>query len=260
MVTVSDVAAFLEQFAPLELAADWDNVGLLVGDPAVPVTRLMTCLTVTPASASEASEAGAQLIVTHHPLPFRPLNKLTTDSSTGRLLWQLMRAGVSVYSPHTAFDSAADGINAQLASKLKLQSAQPLVPHSAGFGMGRRGELPHPIALRRLAAETKRLLGVDFVQIVGDPAAPVQKVGIACGSAADLLESAKGAGCDVFLTGEARLHDCLEAEARGIALLLVGHYASERFGVEHLAEVLTGKFAGIETWASRRERDPLQWL
>jgi len=260
MVTVGDIAEFLKQFAPLELAADWDNVGLLVGDPAIQVTRMMTCLTVTPASASEACEAGAQLIVTHHPLPFRPLNKLTTDSSTGRLLWQLMRAGVSVYSPHTAFDSAADGINAQLASKLELQNAQPLVPHPADLGMGRRGDLRQPIALRELAADTKRLLGIDYVQIVGDSAALVKKVGIASGSAADLLESAEGVDCDVFLTGEARFHDCLEAEARGIALLLVGHFASERLGVEHLAEVLAGKFPDIETWASRRERDPLQWL
>ena len=260
MATVGDIAEFLRQIAPLELAADWDNVGLLVGDPALQVTRLMTCLTITPASAAEACEAGVQLIVSHHPLPFRPLNKLTADSSTGRLLWQLMRAGVSVYSPHTAFDSAADGINAQLVAKLELQNAQPLVPLPGGLGMGRFGDLRQPIALQEFAAETKRILGVDYVQIVGDSAALVKKVGIACGSAADLLESAVRAGCDVFLTGEARFHDCLEAEAQGIALLLVGHFASERLGVEHLAEVLARKFSNIETWASRRERDPLQWL
>lgn len=260
MTTVGDITRFLEQFAPLELAADWDNVGLLVGDPALQVTRLMTCLTITPASAAEACEAGVQLIVTHHPLPFRPLNKLTTDSSTGRLLWQLMRAGVSVYSPHTAFDSAADGINAQLASKLQLQNTQPLVPHPAGHGTGRSGELVRPISVREIASNTKRLVGADYVQIVGDPSTLVKRVGIACGSAADLLPCAVAAGCDVFLTGEARFHDCLEAEARGIALLLVGHFASERLGVEHLAEVLAQKFADIETWASRRERDPLQWV
>jgi dinuclear metal center YbgI/SA1388 family protein len=260
MATIGEITEFLEQFAPLELAADWDNVGLLVGDRAVQVTRMMTCLTVTAASATEAGEAGAQLIVTHHPLPFRPLNKLTTDLPTGRLLWQLMRAGISVYSPHTAFDSAADGINAQLASKLGLQNARPLVPHPAGLGMGRHGVLDQPKSLQEFAAITKRILGVNYVQFVGDPTALVQTVGIACGSAADLLESAVISDCDVFVTGEARFHDCLEAEAQGIALLLVGHFASERLGVEHLAEVLAGKFPEIETWASRHEHDPLKWL
>src|SRR5262245_23502074 len=118
MHTVSDVAQFLDEFAPAALAESWDNVGLLVGDFDRKVERVMTCLTITPDSAREAVESGADLVVSHHPLPFRPIKRLTVDTSEGRLLWQLMGAGISVFSPHTAFDSAEQGINQRLATGL----------------------------------------------------------------------------------------------------------------------------------------------
>src|SRR5689334_23056183 len=109
--TVQEVCDFLETFAPARLAEEWDNVGLLVGDRKRPVRKVMTCLTITPASAAEAVAEGVDLIVTHHPLPFKPLKRLTADSLPGRLLLQLIGANIAVHSPHTAFDSAAAGIN-----------------------------------------------------------------------------------------------------------------------------------------------------
>jgi putative NIF3 family GTP cyclohydrolase 1 type 2 len=109
MVTIENVAKFLNSFAPLPLAEAWDNVGLLVGDRTAKAERIMTCLTITDASANEAIAERADLIVAHHPLPFGALKTLTTDSQDGRLLWKLAGARISVYSPHTAFDSAADG-------------------------------------------------------------------------------------------------------------------------------------------------------
>src|SRR5688572_13285580 len=128
MTKLHDLCAFLERFAPARLAEDWDNVGLLVGDRERSVTRVMTCLTITPISAQEAIDEQADVIVTHHPLPFRPLKRLTTDSVPGRLLWELIRAGIAIHSPHTAFDSAAAGINQRLAAGLGLTDIQPLVP------------------------------------------------------------------------------------------------------------------------------------
>src|SRR5436309_826475 len=125
MTSVNDIARFLEEFAPPALAESWDNVGLLVGDAAQQVERIMTCLTVTHASAAEAIERGADLIVTHHPLPFRALARLTTATTDGRLLWDLIASRVSIYSPHTAFDSARAGINQQWAEGLALQNIAP---------------------------------------------------------------------------------------------------------------------------------------
>jgi dinuclear metal center YbgI/SA1388 family protein len=272
MPTIAEVAKFLEALCPPQLAEEWDNVGLLVGDPARPAGRVMTCLTVTPASAEEAIAERADLIVTHHPMPFRATKRLTTETTPGKLLWRLIGAGIGIHSPHTAFDSAADGINQRLARELGLDAIEPLRParvalaagdHAAAqmpLGSGRCGRVARPATIRDLIARAKKLLGIEHVQLVGDPARAVTQVAIACGSAGEFLADAKAKGCDLFLTGEASFHTCLEAEALGIALLLVGHYASERFAVVELAEVLGQQFGECHAWASRQERDPLAWM
>lgn len=265
MQSVRTIAQFLEEFAPAALAEEWDNVGLLVGDADAEVERVMTCLTITPASAAEAIEAGVGLIVTHHPLPFRPLKRLTRDTITGQMLLDLIAARVAVYSAHTAFDSAAAGINQQLAERLKLLDIAPLTPPSnanapAELGTGRYGRLARRTRLDKLAADLKRALKIDGLHVVGDPETMIERVGVACGSAGELIDAALQAGCDCFVTGEARFHTALEAEAQRIGLLLAGHYATERFAVESLAGVLAARFADLEVWASRHETDPLRWL
>lgn len=261
MITVADICGFLEAFAPAALAAEWDNVGLLVGDRTQKIERIMTCLTITPAAAAEAIREQADVIVTHHPLPFKPLKRLTADQPAGRILLDLIRAGIAIYSPHTAFDSAAAGINQQLAEGLGLNGIQPLEP--AGdetlVGSGRFGDLA-AMTLGQLAARLKQFLKIGGLHVVGDLQMPVSRVAVACGSAGEFLDVAIQRGCQVLVTGETRLHTCYEAESRGAALLLAGHYASERFGVEKLAEVLGGQFSGVKVWASSAEADPLRWL
>src|SRR5437763_565593 len=126
MHTVGAIVDYLDQFAPSFLAADWDNVGLLLGDHAASVQRIMTCLTVTPEVVREAVESKVQLIVTHHPILFRPIQRLTTDTPEGRMLLLLIQANVAVFSPHTAFDNTAGGINDTLAKRLGLVDVAPL--------------------------------------------------------------------------------------------------------------------------------------
>ncbi len=258
MSTVAAIATFLEQLAPFRLAEEWDNVGLLVGHREQDVTKLMTCLTVTPASAAEAVEAGAELIVAHHPIPFAATRRLTADTIVGRLLLDLIAAHVAVFSAHTAFDSAGEGINQRLAAGLQLRGIAPLLPHAEGQGAGRCGWLADPLPLGRLAARLKQFLQVERLQLVGDPEQSVRTAAVACGAAGELLDAARQNGCDAMVLGEARFHTCLEAEALGIGLLLPGHFASERFAVECLAEVLARQFPAIEVWASRSERDPIR--
>lgn len=260
MPTVRSVAAFLENFAPSRLAEDWDNVGLLVGDYDREVRRVMTCLTVTPESANEAVRREADLIVTHHPLPFKPLRRLTTDCPEGRLLWKLMGAQVSLYSPHTAFDSALEGINQRLAAGLGLQDIQPLVPlEDDTLGAGRVGNYSSPLTLAEVGERLKSFLELERIQRVTEADREVRRVAVACGAAGSFLEAAWAADCDCFVTGETRFHTCLEAEARGVGMLLVGHFASERFAVEELAARVAAEFPDAQVWASENEYDPLQW-
>jgi dinuclear metal center YbgI/SA1388 family protein len=127
-MTVSDVVRWLEGFAPRSLAESWDNVGLLWGDPDLPVTRVMTCLTVTRTTAAEAIVEGAGLIVSHHPVLFREVKKIRADLPATAPLWMLARAGIAIASPHTAFDSTAGGINDGLCRRLGLVDVVPLRP------------------------------------------------------------------------------------------------------------------------------------
>ncbi len=126
MQTVGKIIGWLEDFAPTELAASWDNVGLLLGDRNNKAKRVLTCLTVTPPVAAEAVEEKVNLIVTHHPILFKPVKRLTADHPEGRMLLSLARAGVSVYSPHTAFDNTSGGINDAIARRLGLVEVGPL--------------------------------------------------------------------------------------------------------------------------------------
>jgi dinuclear metal center YbgI/SA1388 family protein len=271
-LTVHDCIERLEQWAPPELAESWDNVGLLIGARPAAVRRLLTCLSLTPDVAREAVDAGVDLIVTHHPVLFRAVQRLTDETIEGAMLLELIRSRVSVYSSHTAYDSAAEGINQQLAEGLGLVDVAPLrarVPLSRErtsaeqaqrpLGAGRYGRLMSPIPLSQLLDETRSILNAAAFQFVGDPQRLIQTIAIACGSAGEFLPDAIRLGCDLFITGEARFHTGLEARAAGIALVLAGHYATERPGMESLAERIAQEWPGVEAWASRVESDPFQW-
>jgi dinuclear metal center YbgI/SA1388 family protein len=365
MATVASVAAYLDRFAPPELAADWDNVGLLLGEAATEVERIMTCLTVTPDTVAEAVEGGVNLVVTHHPILFRPVQRLTSATAEGRLLLPLLQARIAVYSPHTAFDNTEGGINEILARRLGLtevvplrrgsaanecklvvfvpesdlarvadalfatraghigqysqcsfrlagtgtffgsEAAHPTVgqkgrreevqewrlevicpeanveqavsalrrahsyeepafdvyplrPKTSRLGEGRVGRLVPPPTLAELGKGVKRALGAALVQVVGDPSRSVERLAVACGAGGEFLTDAVRVRADALLTGEMRFHDYLAAQAQGLSLVLAGHFATERPGVEELAARLQQQWPELQVWASRREQDPVR--
>lgn len=262
--SVAELMHFLEQFASLELAEDWDNVGLLVGDPNAEARRVMTCLTLTEDVAEEAIDQSVDFIISHHPLLFRPVQRLTTSTAEGRVLLKLLAHETAVYSPHTAFDSAPTGINQQLAEALGLSSIKPIRARDrstnlTGLGSGRYGILPQTIPLTEFLQLVKKALSIPMLQYVGDPQRDILTVGVACGSAAEFLSDACALGCDVLLTGEARFHALLEARSCETALVLAGHYATERPAVEQLADTVAAEFQSLQVWASRVESDPMNW-
>jgi len=263
VIKLQKICDYLEQFAPTELAESWDNTGLLVGDPRADIRRLMTCLTVTPESVDEAVARNVDLIVTHHPMMFRPVNRITAESVAGTMLLDLIKNNIAIYSPHTAFDSTSGGINEQIATALHVGNARPLkplAPDQTDRGAGRIGVLQAPIAGTDFATQIKQRFNIDCLAIVGDPAQQIKSVAIGCGSGGSFLNDAIRLGADALVTGETTFHTCLEAKAENVSLFLLGHFASERFAVEVLADQHEREFANVKTWASDQESDPIRFI
>lgn len=260
MATVSEVIAFLDAFAPPQLSEDWDNVGLLVGRRDCTVERILTCLTLTPDVAAEAIEHNVQLVVSHHPVLFRATKTIVDNNNEGRMLLSLIENGVAVFSPHTCFDSAAEGINQQLAASFGLSDINPIRPHDEfqGLGSGRVGTLATSSQLGQFLKTVGIAVAAEYLEFSGSQDSAVSKVAVACGAASEFLVDAVSLGCDTFVTGESRFHTALAARTEGVNLILLGHYSSERPAVEGLARILTTEFTELEVWASRVECDPLK--
>ncbi|MEO1997976.1 MAG: Nif3-like dinuclear metal center hexameric protein [Planctomycetaceae bacterium] len=261
---ISDVIDALDELAPLSLAEDWDNVGLLVGRPSAAVSAVMTCLTLTSDVLAEAIAGDAQLIVSHHPLMFRPIQRITSETIEGRILLEVIQNEIAVYSPHTGYDSAAAGINQQLATSLALSQVQPLRPavgseQGDNGGAGRHGVLPAEMTLVEFNQRVQSCLNIRQSRFVGTPDQRVRRVAVACGAAAEFLVDADRLQCDVLLTGEARFHDCLQARSLGIGLVLPGHFATEHPAMTYLSDCLHERFENLRVWASQQECDPLHW-
>lgn len=262
MNTVGAVCQFLDNIFPGMLAESWDNTGLLIGDPRRMAQSVMCCLTLSTRTIEEAVGRQAEMIVSHHPLPFRPVSRITTDTTSGTAMLRIIQAGISVYSPHTRFDSATFGINELLMRRIGIAESTPLVELARDLegiqGSGRIGELPGPGSWAEFVDRIKQSMGLGSLRGVAPCRESIRRIAVACGSGAALLPAALERGCDVFVTGEANYHCCMECESQGIGLVLLGHYQSERLGIEELAVRIQQEFSDLEVWASEREGDPIR--
>jgi dinuclear metal center YbgI/SA1388 family protein len=261
--TLGEVVAALEARYDPALAEGWDAVGLVCGDPADPVERVLVAVDPVAAVVDEAVETGAHLLVTHHPLFLTAVHGVPADDPKGRLVHRLVRAGCGLYVAHTNADRAADvGVNDALAAVLGLTGTRPLQPVAPGSreGLGRVGELAEPTTLAAFAAHAAAVLPgtAGGVRAAGDPDRPVRTVAVCGGSGGSLLPDAAAAGADVLLTSDLRHHPVSEArEVPGPALCDVAHFASEWPWVPVVADVLATDLSGrVEAVASRRRTDP----
>jgi len=246
MPTVQQIYEVLAALAPADLAEEWDNVGLLV-DAGRPVTRVMTTLDITADVVRQASEAGCQLIVSHHPVIFKGLKKLSPQD----VAYQLVRCGISAICMHTNLDAAEGGVNDVLAALFGLQSTEAF----AG-GCGRIGTVDE-ITAPALAQKAKQLLcaGVKYA----DAGKPIRRLALVSGSGASFFAEAAALGADCLLTGEAGHHAALDAQALGISLVAASHFSTERPVVPVLAALLEEQFPGLQAVCSR-ESDPFVYL
>ncbi|XAS75568.1 Nif3-like dinuclear metal center hexameric protein [Dermatophilaceae bacterium Sec6.4] len=249
--TLSDVLEVLEGFYPASSAASWDRVGLVTGDPGQPVRRVHFAVDPTRAVVQDAIDAGADLLITHHPLLLRGVHSVATTSAKGAIVTAAIVADLAMLCAHTNADVARPGVNDALASAAGLPAdARPLC-HEDGYPIGRVGELQAPITLREFATRLAAALPPTpvGVRVAGDPDALVRTIAVMGGSGDDRFDEVRASGADVYITADLRHHPALEAreEANGGPPYLVdaGHYATEQLwlaaAAARLAEALQAR-------------------
>jgi dinuclear metal center YbgI/SA1388 family protein len=235
--TVSDVTAALDALWPPELAESWDAVGLVCGDPAAEVSRVLFAVDPVQDVVDEAVRIGADLLVTHHPLYLRGTTTVAPVGPAGfkgRVVHDLIRGGVALLVAHTNADRADPGVSDALAAALDLRVTGPLVPDPADpagrRGLGRLCELDVPLTLAQFAARAARDLPATAggLRVAGDPDTPVRTVAVCGGSGDSLFAEVRAAGVDAFVTADLRHHPASEARQAGPpALVDAAHWATE---------------------------------
>ena len=237
--TVQTVADAINRLAPQNLAEEWDNPGLLVGTPKAPVQKIFVCLDVTDTTISQAIELGAQLIVAHHPLIFRPLKNIRVDLPLGKKISRLIKNDISVFAAHTNLDTATGGVNDVLARKLGLHDVKMFGDEE--ISMGRIGTLAAPMSAENFARHVKQSLNANNVRIISAGDFPISKVGLCGGAGANFIAKAKFFGAQAFVTGDVKYHEAQAAVDSGIHVVDAGHFATEFPIVHELANYLRGE-------------------
>ncbi|WP_027346675.1 Nif3-like dinuclear metal center hexameric protein [Hamadaea tsunoensis] len=252
--TVAGVVAVLDELYPPATAAAWDKVGLVLGEPAAPVRSILCVVDVVPETVAEAADRGVDMIVSHHPLLLRGVSSVAPTTYAGRIVHDLIRAGIALHVAHTNADVAVDGVNEALADLLGLGFLRPFRPD----GLGRVGTLPAPLRLADLVRHVAATLPATAwgVRATGDPEQIVTTLAVASGSGSDCLPMAAGAGADAILTSDVKHHYASEhVAAGGPAVIEAAHWATEWPWLPRVAGLLAAKL-DVETFVSTVRTDP----
>jgi len=259
-VRISEICEAINEIAPESIAESWDNSGLQIAMTDKPVETVYVCLEITSETVEEAASKKAEMIISHHPLIFKPIRTIDDRTATGKYILDLIESGISVYSAHTSFDSAWGGNNDDLARRIGLINIRALDDglHKESGGLGRRGEYAPPRTLGQIVEIIKESLQIDRpVGIVGDPEAMIGTVAVSAGSGADIIDDISLQGCELLVTGDTKFRHGQKAAASGIALIDAGHFHTEKIFVENMSRLLSEKFNNrLRIIESSVDRDP----
>ncbi len=245
---IFEIIEAVETYAPTELAEDFDNVGLLIGDGNRDVGDVLLTLDVDIEVAKEAKKLGAGLIISHHPVIFEPLKQINTSTPSGRLIMYLIENKISVYSAHTNLDTAAGGLNDLLAALIKLENTSPLLPLENGMGLGRVGTLPAKMTVAELAEKLKQLFGIPAVRFTGDASDMVERVALCSGGGGSLVDAAVKSGAQVYISGDIKYNAARDALCEGMRIIEIGHYESEILAADLFSKIISDSLGdGVRT-------------
>ena len=257
---VSEITAVIEAFAPLSLQESYDNAGLIVGRPDDEVHKALLAVDVTEEVLAEAVAEGCDMVITHHPIVFHAMKRFNSASQTERCVEEAIRRGIVLYAAHTNLDSTPDGMSWRVAQMLGLENVSVMQPTNAeGAGFGVVGELPTPEKsgdfMRRVMEcfDVKALRHSDVVK------SEIRKVAICTGSGGSLIDDARKAGADIYLTADLRYNDFMWHE-NAIILADMGHFESEYCAIQILFDILSKKIPIFAVRKSVCSRNPVNYM
>ena len=243
---VKDIINIIEDFAPLNIQEKWDNSGLCIGSPEDEVSSVLIGLDCTPELVDEAVACGADMIVTHHPLIFSGLKKISPDDLTGAAVIKAIKAGISIYAAHTNADKVIAGVSGAMAAKLGLENVSILDEDGEGTGLGVVGDLPHPMTSQEAIEFVKERFQLKAMRTSEPIDGEISKVAMCGGSGGSLIAAAKASGAQLYISGDISYHNFFTPE--GFMIMDIGHYESEIEIVDILFSLIKKK---IPTFAVR---------
>lgn len=240
-----EVTDIIEQRFPKEYALDWDNVGLLAGRDDKEVRCIYIALDASDEVIHAAARQGADMLVTHHPLIFSGMKRITNQDFIGRRILGLIRRDISYYAMHTNYDVL--GMAALSGSMIGLKQPEALeVTCEAQEGIGRIGQLEKAVSLKQCCEDVKRAFHLESVRVFGNPDRTVERIAICPGSGKSVIGEALKKQADVLITGDIGHHEGIDAAAQGMAAIDAGHYGLEHIFVEDMKDYLGKKLEGVQ--------------
>lgn len=237
---VRDIIQIIEDFAPLSIQEGWDNSGLCVGSPEDEVTSVLLGLDCTEQLVDEAIECGADLIITHHPLIFSGLKKISPDDQIGAAVIKAVRAGISIYAAHTNADKVIAGVSGAMAARLGLKDVEILEEDGDGTGLGVVGNLPEPVSAEEATALVKERFSLKMVKTSAPVGCKISRIAMCGGSGSSLIESARRSKAQLYISGDISYHHFFTPE--GFMIMDIGHYESEIEIVDILFSLIKKNF------------------
>ena len=237
---VKDVVRVIEEFAPLSIQEGWDNSGLCVGSADAPVKSVLLGLDCTPELVDEAIACGADMIVTHHPLIFSGLKKVTPEDQVGQAVIKAIKADISIYAAHTSADKVISGVSGAMAARLGLQNVAILDEDGDGTGLGVVGDLPQPLTAEEAVKLVKERFGLKAMRASRPSDCLISRVAMCGGSGGSLIKAAMASGAQLYISGDISYHNFFTRE--GFMIMDIGHYESEIEIVDILFSLLRKNF------------------
>ena len=247
---VRDIASVIEEFAPLSIQENWDNSGLVLGSPEQEVHGILLGFDCTPELVDEAIACGADMIVTHHPLIFSGLKKISPDDNVGLAVIKALGNGIAVYAAHTTADKVLDGVSGAMARRLGLEDIEVLDMDGDGTGLGAVGNLPRPLDPMEFVDYVKSAFSLSVVRCSRLPEVPVKRVAMCGGSGSSLIGNALQAGAQAYICGDISYHHFFTP--KGFMVIDIGHFEGEVEIVDILFSLLRKNFPTFAIRTSER--------